>query len=134
MTRDEQIAICKALEKACMWGYGGIKLNILDELDKKIQMAPSWRDTASEYSKEAQYEAVGTLKTDEEIQNKLRDGYRLCNPGIGELQVHRPERYGGGLAYYVTGRLADKWARRIRNYTKTIDYPIGRYLDFKEGL
>jgi hypothetical protein len=68
------------------------------------------------------------LKTGKKIRALLRDGFRVCNPEPGRVEIHRPWWFGGGLEAVVTGRLADKLATMVKHHTDVVDYPVQPYL------
>lgn len=111
MTPEEQIAICKAIAKSCMWGQGGLGMVILDELQRvcPTDQAHSWRAVHDAHEKEARREAVGVVTSEEEIKYYIRERYYLCNYQPGELSIHYPSHIGGGLCKYVVGELAEKF-------------------------
>lgn len=109
MNTDEQVLICKAIAKSCMWGHGGIGSVITDKLQKSLPTDPSWQEVYTHNEKQAKYEAVGVVKDEEEIESYLRLGYPLYNYSPGELQIHNKREYGGGLHKYILGDLANKY-------------------------
>jgi hypothetical protein len=109
MTTDEQILVCKAIAKSCMWGHSGIASVIVDKLQESLPTEPYWQQLYNQNEKQAKYEAVGVVKYEEEIDRYIHLGYLLCNYTPGELQFHIPRIYGGGLFKYILGDLADKY-------------------------
>lgn len=105
MTRDEQIQICKILSVSCMWGHGGICSVILDELDKKMPMESSWRQTFNDGNKEAEREHIGVITDEKELLSYLRRGYWLVN---GDSLFNPPPM--NGLCKYVAANLYKKYA------------------------
>jgi hypothetical protein len=110
MTKEDQSIVCKTVIKACMWGHGGIASVIMDNLQRDCPTEPPWDDIRRSLEKESRYEAVGSLRTEEEVRPYLAAGYIICNYEPGELSVHYPSRRGGGLCTYIVGPLADALA------------------------
>lgn len=108
MTNDEQVAICKAIARSCMWGQGGIGSVILDELQKRLPMGRPWQEVYREHQRQTEYEAVGIVKDEAEISYLLSRGYWLTNYSPGELAVFNPPPMNG-LHKYITGELADRY-------------------------
>lgn len=112
MTEAEQTAICKIIQKSCMWGHGGIGSVILDGLQKKFPMKRDWHDVHTKNARKARHEACGVVSNEDEIKRYLDRGYRLTNYRPGELSIFHPRASGGGLYKYITGALADKYGQR----------------------
>ena len=104
MTAHEQIQICKVLAIACMWGQGGICSVILDDLDKKMPMDPSWQQTFADHRKEATREHIGVITDENELRGYLNRGYWLVN---GDSLFNPPPM--NGLRKYVRKDLYDKF-------------------------
>ena len=94
-----------------MWGHGGIGSVIIDGLQKKFPTKPTWREVMDANSKTAKHEAVGVVKSEDELQRWLSQGYWLTNYEPGELSLFNPPPMNG-LAMYVLGELAEKYAPR----------------------
>lgn len=108
ITPEEQMEICKAITKACMWGHSGLGSVIIDKLQAKLPTDPTWQRVHAANEKIAKHEAVGVVTDEKDLQGYIRGGYLLCNYSPGELSIHYPHR-GGGLCKYVVGELADKY-------------------------
>lgn len=110
MTNEEQMMICKAIARSCMWGQRGIGSVILDELQKQFPMERKWQEVHREHAKEAKREAVGVVKDEAELQFWLSRGYWLCNYEPGELSLFNPPPMNG-LHMYVVGEMADQYGK-----------------------
>lgn len=110
MDEKEQIAICKAIAEACMWGQGGIASVIIDRLDKKVEAPRKWREVYVENSKAAQRESVGVLDDEDRLRIYLRQGYWLTNYNEDGCALFNPPPMNG-LCMYVTKELAEKYKR-----------------------
>ena len=92
-----------------MWGHGGIGSVIVDTLQKRFPTDPSWQKVRATHEKAAKREEVGVVTDEKELRMYVQQGYDLCNYEPGQLSIHNPGRYGGGLHMYVVGELADKY-------------------------
>lgn len=106
MTNDEQIAICKAIAKSCMWGQSGIASVILDEFERKLPM--QWRGVYDAHAREAKREAVGVVTDEAEVHRLLRRGYWLTNYQPGEMSIFNPPPMNG-LYMYLSAELAERY-------------------------
>lgn len=106
MTREEQIAICKACAAADMWGSGTGR-TIVGDLDRKMTQEVSWVLTYREYQKEAERESVGVISDEVELRRLLAEGYRLHN---GDTIFY--PKSGSGMYKFVTEELYTKYHGR----------------------
>lgn len=110
MDEKEQIAICKAIAAACMWGQGGIASVILDRLDDEVEAPRKWREVYAENSKAARRESVGVLEDEERLRWYLGRGYWLTNYDEDGCSLFNPPPMNG-LCMYVSKDLAEKYRR-----------------------
>lgn len=111
MDSNEQRIVCKAIIRACMWGYGGLADCVFERLDKRSPQEYSWIELARSLDKEVRYEAVGVLTTEDDIVYYLdHPDYRFTNYSPGELQIFW-NHTGGGLHKYIIGPLAEKYGK-----------------------
>lgn len=108
MDQAEQDTICTAIAQACMWGHGGIGSVIIDKLDASMPMQVSWSERMKAVSRVAKHKAVGVVNDNGQIERLRGRGYSVCNYSPGELQIHNPRQFGGGLYKYILGGLADE--------------------------
>lgn len=121
MDQDDRIAICNVIAASCMWGHGGLASVILDGLDKRLPHDPTWHAVYNEHSKAARREAVGVITDEKVLNDRLRDGYVLCNWDDDDgYSLFRPGRYGGGLDQYVSKALSDAHRAREEAMTETL--------------
>lgn len=107
MTEAECIEICKAVACACMWGHGGIGGVVIENLQRRLPLEPSWWLLYCAHKQAAEDEAVGYVKDQIELNALLSRGYRLYNYSPGRISVHNPAPMGG-LYKFIVGSWADE--------------------------
>jgi len=111
MTDEEQISICKQIAVTCMWGQGGIASVLLERLQEDGPAGPRpWPEVYRENAKAARRQYIGVITDEAELRRYLSRRYDICNHDEDGASLHHPPPMGG-LAYYVSKELADKFKR-----------------------
>ena len=119
MQDTEQVAICKAIARSCMWGHGGIASVIVERIAKTVAAPEDWGKVFRENKRAAEYEAVGIITDRAELDRLLACGHYCCNYRHGELAVFNPPPMNG-LYKYIIGSLADEYGERYDSWNYRI--------------
>lgn len=112
VSEEDQIAICKTIAVACIWGQGGIARVIIEDLDKNVKAFAPWEATYTANSKAARREHIGVIEDEQVLLTCLNLGYWLTNYDGDGCSVFYPPPTNG-LHMYVSKDLAEKYRREV---------------------